>query len=193
MNITGRLSAQGEDVSIGDQSGDSDVTLTHLKRASISSRIALGERSGLKVRRTAAPLAMRKKSRNVKGTAALPKTYFRFMPPLQSRRMSVIALRSSFAILVEVLWHTTGSVLIRTGTSGSVVARRHPVKAGHLALCSSSKLCRKTIANFFAYHHATVSSNAAIFTGGLRRRKPSPRPTPDLSGKGLRPGLSIDS
>jgi len=51
LRKSGRLSAQGEEVYIGDQSEDNDVTLAHLKRASISSRIALGERAGLKVRR----------------------------------------------------------------------------------------------------------------------------------------------
>ncbi len=47
----GKLSPHGEEVCIADQSAAEDLTLSHLKRASISSRIALGPRSGLKVRR----------------------------------------------------------------------------------------------------------------------------------------------
>jgi transposase len=47
----GKLSPHGVEVCIADQSAAEDLMLSHLKRASISSRIALGPRSGLKVRR----------------------------------------------------------------------------------------------------------------------------------------------
>ncbi|RYZ91249.1 MAG: hypothetical protein EOP04_01075 [Proteobacteria bacterium] len=45
---------KGDKVYIGDQTDDLDVTLSHLKRASIASRIAFGPRAGLKVRRIGA-------------------------------------------------------------------------------------------------------------------------------------------
>ena len=47
----GRLSEDGEEVFIGDASDEGHEVLLHLKRASISSRIALGPRAGLRVRR----------------------------------------------------------------------------------------------------------------------------------------------
>ena len=47
----GRLSEDGEEVFIGDASDEGHEALLHLKRASISSRIALGPRAGLRVRR----------------------------------------------------------------------------------------------------------------------------------------------
>lgn len=54
LRKSGKLSSEGENVYIGDQTDDLDLTLSHLKRASISSRIALGPRAGLKVRRIGA-------------------------------------------------------------------------------------------------------------------------------------------
>jgi len=51
LRKTGRLSEDGEEVFIGDTSDENHGALSHLKRASISSRIALGPRAGLKVRR----------------------------------------------------------------------------------------------------------------------------------------------
>jgi len=50
----GRLSAEGEEVYLQDESEDNDLVLSHIKMASISSRIALGPRTGLKVRRIGA-------------------------------------------------------------------------------------------------------------------------------------------
>ncbi|SMF84502.1 hypothetical protein, partial [Pseudobacteriovorax antillogorgiicola] len=47
----GRLSEDGEEVYIGDGSYEEHEALSHMKRASVSSRIALGSRAGLKVRR----------------------------------------------------------------------------------------------------------------------------------------------
>ncbi|HET9239414.1 MAG TPA: transposase [Oligoflexus sp.] len=51
LRKSGKLSPHGEEVCIADQSAAEDLTLSQLKGASISSRIALGPRSGLKVRR----------------------------------------------------------------------------------------------------------------------------------------------
>jgi hypothetical protein len=51
LRKSGKLSLEGEEVQIDDPSRDEDLTLSHLKRASISSRIALGPRAGLRVRR----------------------------------------------------------------------------------------------------------------------------------------------
>ena len=51
LRKTGRLSEEGEEVYIGDGRDEEQEALSHLKRASVSSRIALGPRAGLKVRR----------------------------------------------------------------------------------------------------------------------------------------------
>ena len=51
LRKAGRLSPEGEEVQIDDPSRSEDLTLSHLKRASISSRIALGPRAGYRVRR----------------------------------------------------------------------------------------------------------------------------------------------
>ncbi|SMF27667.1 Putative transposase [Pseudobacteriovorax antillogorgiicola] len=51
LRKTGRLSEDGEEVYIGDDRDEEHEALSHLKRASVSSRIALGPRAGLKVRR----------------------------------------------------------------------------------------------------------------------------------------------
>jgi hypothetical protein len=51
LRKSGKLSPEGEEVHIQDPSGDEDLTLSHLKRASITNRIALGTRAGLRVRR----------------------------------------------------------------------------------------------------------------------------------------------
>lgn len=51
LRKTGRLSEDGEEVYIGDGDHEEHEALSHLKRASVSSRIALGSRAGLKVRR----------------------------------------------------------------------------------------------------------------------------------------------
>ncbi|SMF71057.1 Putative transposase [Pseudobacteriovorax antillogorgiicola] len=51
LRKTGRLLEDGEEVYIGDGSYEEHEALSHLKRASVSSRIALGARAGLKVRR----------------------------------------------------------------------------------------------------------------------------------------------
>ncbi|NRA63235.1 MAG: transposase [Pseudobacteriovorax sp.] len=48
LRKTGRLSEDGEEVYIGDGAHEA---LSHMKRASVSSRIALGSRAGLKLRR----------------------------------------------------------------------------------------------------------------------------------------------
>jgi len=51
LRKTGRLSEDGEEVYIGDASDEEHEALSYLKRASISNRIALGPRAGLRVRR----------------------------------------------------------------------------------------------------------------------------------------------
>ena len=51
LRKAGRLSEDGEEVFIGDASDEYHEALSHMKRASISSRIALGPRAGLRVRR----------------------------------------------------------------------------------------------------------------------------------------------
>ena len=51
LRKTGRLSEDGEEVYIGDGDCEEHEALFHMKRASVSSRIALGARAGLKVRR----------------------------------------------------------------------------------------------------------------------------------------------
>ncbi|SMF82370.1 transposase, partial [Pseudobacteriovorax antillogorgiicola] len=51
LRKTGRLSEGGEEVFIGDDRDEEHEALSHLKRASVSSRIALGARAGLRVRR----------------------------------------------------------------------------------------------------------------------------------------------
>jgi hypothetical protein len=51
LRKSGKLSQEGEEVCITDQSSDDALTLSQLKRASISSRIAFGPRAGLRVRR----------------------------------------------------------------------------------------------------------------------------------------------
>jgi hypothetical protein len=48
----GKLPAEGEEVLIVDEAADQNMAHSHIKLASISSRIALGPRAGLKVRRT---------------------------------------------------------------------------------------------------------------------------------------------
>ncbi len=51
LRRTGRLSEDGEEVYIGDVDYEEHEALSYKKRASVSSRIALGARAGLKVRR----------------------------------------------------------------------------------------------------------------------------------------------
>jgi len=51
LRKSGKLPIEGEEVCIADPTSDEDLTLSHLKRASISSHIALGPRAGLRVRR----------------------------------------------------------------------------------------------------------------------------------------------
>ncbi len=51
LRKTARLSGDGEEVNIGNEASQDYGVLSQMKRASVSSRVALGPRAGLKVRR----------------------------------------------------------------------------------------------------------------------------------------------
>lgn len=67
LRHVGRLPAEGEEVYIGDQTDDPGDTLSHIKRASISSRVALGPRAGLKIRRIGASFGYEEEIPKIQG------------------------------------------------------------------------------------------------------------------------------